>query len=133
MAAWYKTVAQLHADISGWTARHSKHIQVSGNYLLLSLTACNCLQDPTLPAARIQTAHGEDISSPDASRKHWAACAAIHRTDHPKSTTGYGACRLVQVAYPLMTLLTCLEEDSIFRRSIDTLTETLTRQLRVRS
>ena len=39
----------------------------------------------------------------------------------------------MQVAYPLMTLLTCLEEDSIFRRSIDTLTETLTRQLRVRS
>ena len=31
MAAWYKTVAQLHADISGWTARHSKHIQVLVN------------------------------------------------------------------------------------------------------
>ena len=45
MAAWYKTVAQLHADISGWTARHSKHIQVS----------VYCLEPPPAVAHSAQT------------------------------------------------------------------------------
>ena len=38
---------------------------------------------------------------------------------------------IVQVAYPLLTLLTCLEDDASFRRNIDTHTEQMNRQLRV--
>lgn len=38
---------------------------------------------------------------------------------------------ILQVAYPLLTLLTCLEDDASFRRNIDTHTEQMNRQLRV--
>ena len=38
-----------------------------------------------------------------------------------------------QVAYPLLTLLTCLEDDSHFKRNIEVQTEQMSRQLRVSS
>ncbi len=37
----------------------------------------------------------------------------------------------MQVAFPLLTLLTCLEDDAAFRRNIDSHTDKMNRQLRV--
>ena len=39
---------------------------------------------------------------------------------------------ILQVAYPLLTLLTCLEDDASFKRNIEVQTEQMSRQLRVR-
>ena len=38
---------------------------------------------------------------------------------------------ILQVAYPLLTLLTCLEDDASFKRNIEVQTEQMSRQLRV--